>query len=53
MFMNSVIDLTAYLPEQPAPRRRKHRGRLPARAADDGGAQPGVRIAKQQRARQK
>ena len=23
MFMNSVIDLTAYLPEQPAPRRRK------------------------------
>ena len=22
MFMNSVIDLTAYLPEQPAPRRR-------------------------------
>ena len=21
MFMNSVIDLTAYLPEQPAPRR--------------------------------
>ena len=25
MFMNSVIDLTAYLPEQPAPRRRKRK----------------------------
>ena len=23
--MNSVIDLTAYLPEQPAPRRRKRK----------------------------
>lgn len=25
MFMNSVIDLTAYLSEQPAPRRRKRK----------------------------
>ena len=25
MFMNSVIDLTACLPEQPAPRRRKRK----------------------------
>lgn len=35
MFMNSVIDLTAYLPEQPAPRRRKRKfGSIAARGGD-------------------
>ena len=28
MFMNSVIDLTAYLPEQPAPRRAQREDEL-------------------------
>lgn len=30
MFMNSVIDLTAYLPEQPAPRRKRKFGSIAA-----------------------